>query len=152
MYKKKLIITSILLLIIIITGFAPSNNNIVKSATKNIMVRVAVYDDTKNNPVNEKAEIWFKGYGSWWLKPELEFGSTVEKLGEKPSGIQQTLYFYPESRDGKEIRIPYKMTNEMNPDGSVRDTINISIEDEEIVVDGLPIKEATGDFEVKYKR
>ncbi|MFW6026817.1 MAG: hypothetical protein ACOCRX_10795 [Candidatus Woesearchaeota archaeon] len=152
MFKKKILITSILLLTIIITGVAANNINTVKSATTDIMVRVAVYDDTKNNSVNDKAEIWFKGYGSWWLKPELEFGATVEKLGKKPSGIKQTLYFYPESRDGKEIKIPYKMTNEMNPDGSVRDTINISIKDKEIVVDGLPIKEATGDYEVKYKR
>ena len=174
MYKKYLFITLILLLIIMISGCAASNKNTVKSTTTetstnqnkvikdkakgaeeksiNMMVRVAVYDDTKNKPVNDKAEIWFKGYGSWWLKPELEFGGTVKKLGTKPSGTKQILYFYPESRDGQEIRIPYKMNNEMNPDGSVRDTINISIKDKEIVVNGFPIKEATGDSEVKYKR
>ena len=58
---------------------------------KPVMVRVAVWDDTDKKPVDEKAEIWFRGYGSWWLKPELKYGGTFKNLGRRPSGEKQVL-------------------------------------------------------------
>lgn len=123
-----------------------------KGSGQPYMVRVAVNDDTERNPVHPKAEIWFRGHGTWWLKPELEYGGTVKNLGTRPSGTEQTLIIYPESRDGKEIKVPYMMTDEMNPNGSPRDMISVDISDTVITVHGLPIKAATGVFELKYER
>jgi len=117
-----------------------------------MMVRVSVNDDTQTRQVHAKTEIWFRGYGSWWLKRELKYGGTVKNLGTRPSGIKQTLIIYPESRDGKELKVPYMMTDEMNPKGSPRDMISVDISDTEITVHGLPIKAASGQFEMKYKR
>jgi len=115
------------------------------------MVRVAIFDDTQKKPVHARAEIWFRGHGSWWLKREMQYGGTVKKLGKRPSGSRQLLILYPEGRKGKELKIPYMMTDEMNPEGSPRDTIFIEISDTEVEVYGLPIKVATGKS-VKYKR
>ncbi len=123
-----------------------------KGSGQPIMVRVSVNDDTQKKSVHAKAEIWFRGHGSWWLKPELKYGSTVKNLGTRPSGSQQTLIIYPESRNGTELKVPYMMTDEMNPKGSPRDMISVDISDTEIKVHGLPIKAATGKFEIKYKR
>ena len=50
------------------------------------------------------------------------------------------------------MKVPYMMTDEMNPNGSPRDMISVDISDTKITVHGLPIKAATGKFELKYKR
>ncbi len=131
---------------------SPKPKEMSSDSGKPYMVRVAVYDDTQRKPVHPKAEIWFRGYGSWWLKPELKYGGAVKNLGTCPSGIKQTLIIYPESRDGKELKVPYMMTDKMNPKGNTRDMISVDISDTEITVHGLPIKAATGKFELKYKR
>jgi len=116
------------------------------------MVRVCINDDTQTSPVHAKAEIWSRGNGSWWLKPEMKYGGTVKVLETGPIGIKQTLVIYPESRNGKELKVPYMITDEMNPKGSPRDMISVDISDTEIIVHGLPIKAASGQFEIKYKR
>ena len=123
-----------------------------KGSGKPFMVRVAVNDDTEKNPVHSKAEIWFRGHGSWWLKRELKYGGTVKNLGTRPSGTKQTLIIYPESREGRELKVPYIMTDEMNPKGNSRDMISVDISDTGVTVHGLPIKAASGKFEIKYKR
>ncbi len=123
-----------------------------KNGGQLIMVRVSVWDDTQRKPVNTRAEIWFKEYGSWWFKQELEYGGTVKDLGLRPSGIPQTLFIYPDSRSGIELKVPYMMTDEMNPKGSPRDMISVYISDSEISVVGLPIEAATGKYELKYRR
>ena len=151
MKKKNLTIRSMILLVlffglITFSAMGEGNNPI------EITVRVAVFDYTQNNSIHPMAEIWIKGHGSWWVESELKFGGTVKKVGKKASGVEHVIYFYPSSRDGQEIKIPYEMTKEMNPNGSTRDTINIDIEDEEIIVWGLPIKEATGNIEIIYER
>ena len=117
-----------------------------------IMVRIAVWDDTQRKPIHKRAEIWFRGHGSWWLKRELQHGGTTKNLGLRPSGDLQYLIIYPESRTGKELKVPYMMTDGMNPNGSPRDMISVAISDTEITVHGLPIKAATGKTELKYKR
>jgi len=131
---------------------ASKPKDVTKGSSQPIMVRIAVWDDTQKKPVHAKAEIWFRGHGSWWLKPELKYGSTVKNLGTRPSGSQQTLIIYPESRSGRELKVPYMMTDDMNPKGSPRDMISVDISDTEVTVHGLPIKVATGKFEMKYKR
>ena len=115
-------------------------------------VRVAVWDDTEKNPVHPRAEIWFRGDGSWWLTRELEHGATTKELGPVPSGTEHTLSIYSESRDGKELEVPFVMTEAMNPKGSVRDTITVEISDTEVVVRGLPIEAATGEVELRHPR
>ena len=117
-----------------------------------IMVRVAVWDDTKRKPVHPRAEIWFRGHGSWWLKRELQDGGTIKNLGTRPSGQLQNLIIYPESRNGRELKVPYVMTDQMNSKGSPRDMISVNISDTEITVHGLPTEAATGKSELKYKR
>jgi hypothetical protein len=62
------------------------------------------------------------------------------------------LHLYPTGRGGQKIVVPVKMTKEMNPDGSERDSITITITDDEIEVLGFPMKEATGKVEMKVRR
>ena len=122
-------------------------------APSEYMVRVSIFDRTEDNPVHPKAEIWFRGHGSWWLKREIKYGVTVKNLGRRPVGKNHELIFYPEGRDdGPEIKIPYLLTTEMNLNGSDRDRIDIEIFDSKCLAFGLPIKAATGDFEIKYSR
>src|SRR5690554_3389749 len=128
------------------------NTDIQKDTDIQYMVRVAVNDDTKTNSVHNKAEIWLRGHGSWWLKNELEYGGAVKNLGKRPSKKLDTLMVYPDSRNGKEFAVPFMMTDEMNPEGSPRDMITVDISDTEITVFGLSIKETTGKSELKYKR
>ncbi len=123
-----------------------------KAEEKPIMVRVNVNDDTEKKPVHTKAEIWFLGYGSWWLKNEIKHGGAFKNLGTRISGTQHTLIIYPESRQGTELQVPYMMTKDMNPNGSARDMISVTISDSEITVHGIAIQEANGKFEMKYKR
>ena len=132
----------------------PSNLGIAKTypIPKVMSVRVVVNDDTEKNPVHKRAEIWLKGHGSWWLKQELKYGGTVKTFGNLQSGIKNSLYLYPDSRDGKELMVPFLLTEDMNPKGSPRDSIIIIISDKEIIINGLPIKEATGEVEVKFTR
>ena len=136
-----------------ISQLSPPPKQTEPRASNEYMVRVAIEDRTKNNPVHPKAEIWFRGHGSWWLKRDLKYGVTAKKLGRRPVGKKQGLIFYPEGReDGPEIKIPYLLTTEMNPKGSHRDTIHIEFFDDKYLANGLPIKAATGDFEIKYSR
>lgn len=115
-------------------------------------VRVAIWDETVNRPVHNKAEIWFRDHGSWFLKRELEHKGTFKVLGKRPADEEiEPLYFYPEGRklgpDGRElyeIKIDYRMTKEMAPKGSPRDTIRITFYDDHYRIEGLPIKAATG--------
>lgn len=120
--------------------------------TKSAVLRIGIWDLTEDNPVHPRAEIWLKGFGSWYLKRALEEGESAKKIGKFPVGVKQRFFFYPESREGKEIIIPFKMTEDMNPNGSVRDTLWVSFSDEEVEVFGLPIKAAIGKSELKFKR
>jgi hypothetical protein len=116
------------------------------------MVRVQVWDETDRNPLPEKSELWFRGHGSWWLKPATKFGSAAEDLGRRKTGQKDTIALYPDGRNGQEIFIPFSVTTEMNPSGSTRDSIIITIGDDEIEIVGLPVKAATGDATMKVKR
>lgn len=132
-----------------------SNVEIVAPAVDGI-VRVIVWDDTENRPIHDKAEIWFRGHGSWWLKPHSsKFGGEVKELGRRPFGVKLTgdesIQFYPEGRDGREINVPLMMTNTEHPDG-VADNIEIKISDNSVEITGLPIKSATGELTMKVPR
>jgi len=116
------------------------------------MVRVGVHDDTDKRPLHSKAEIWFRGRGSWWIKTPTKFGSAVENLAEREPNVKDTIHIYPDGRDGKEITVSIMMTAEMIPKGSTRDSLTIEISDTEVTVYGLPLKAATGEYEKKFKR
>lgn len=120
------------------------------------MVRVSVWDDTEAKPLHDRAEIWFRGHGSWFLKQAVKFGGGTRDLGRRQIGVihsgDESIQLYPAGRDGEEVSIPLKMTQGMNPDGSARDMITVSIEDQQIKVVGLPVEEATGKSELTFKR
>lgn len=117
------------------------------------MVRVSVWDDTESKPLPDKAELWFRGYGSWWLKPATKFGGDTKKLGDRQPGNRDSLMLYPDGRDGgREITIPIETTTEMSRLGSARDTITISISDDEVEVVGLAIEAATGETSFTVER
>ena len=111
-----------------------------------MVLRIGIWDLTEDNPIHARAEIWIRGVGSKYLKraPFL--------VGKYPVGVKQEFFFYPESREGKELMISFMMTEDMNPNGSVRDTLWISFYDEEVEVSGRPITAATGKSELKFKR
>ena len=114
--------------------------------TKSMALRIGVWDWTEDNPIHIRAEIWIRGVGSKYLK------RAPFVVGKFPVDVKQECFFYPESREGKEIMFTFMMTEDMNPNGSVRDTLWISFYDEEVEVSGLPITAATGKSELKFKR
>jgi len=117
-----------------------------KANAEKIALRVAVWDNTENNPIPFKSEIWVRGVGSKFLK-DAPFIA-----GSYSSGIKYKAYFYPETREGKELIIYFATSVNMNPDGSVRDTLWISFDDEEIQVYGIPIELANEESELIFKR
>lgn len=110
-------------------------------------VRVAVFDDTKKNPLPQKAEIWIRGLGSWWIAKE-----NVRNVPDREVGATDSIFVYPDGRSGKELSVPFKMTNEMCSQGCARDLISVDISDTHVVIHGTPIKAANDEFEVKLKR
>lgn len=127
------------------------------------MVRVIVWNDTKANPLPDRSEIWFRGHGPWWLQRDTISGGDTKDLGRRRIGQKFTgnegVVLYPEGRqtnaEGMEtggIYIPLMMTSEMNSEGSVRDSIVITIRDDEIEIMGEPLREATGSVSMTVKR
>ena len=48
--------------------------------TKKVRIRVNVFDQTEEKPIPGRAEIWFRGHGSWFFRPDIEFGFSASKL------------------------------------------------------------------------
>ena len=117
---------------------------------------VMVFNDTDKRPLPSKAEIWFRGQGSWWVKG----GSDRKTLGPRPIGKNltgdDTVVIYPNGRTsddaGQRIDVPIKLTTDMNPDGSTRDALMIEFTDDNVTVRGLPVKAATGETTKTYAR
>lgn len=161
---KKKMLFSFLVAVFLITMSCSSENNVDNSSVtesksiseteiQNVSVMIKIMDWTEENPLHEKAEIWFDGLGSWFIKPELKFGGTSKTVGGKELGTIYDMYLYPESRDGKEIMVKFKITEEMNPNGSPRDAISINFYDEKVEVIGLPVKAASdGKMEFIFDR
>lgn len=119
-------------------------------------MKVIVFDDTVNRPIPAKAEIWFRGLGSWWLANDTGPKTVGPRpLGELLSG-DETLVLYPVGRGKNEqnqrINVPIKLTREMHPQGSDRDALTIEVSDSSISIWGLPVKAATGTSEVVFPR
>ena len=109
-------------------------------------LRIGVWDLTEDNPIHTRAEIWIRGVGSKYLK------RAPFVVGKFPVGMKQEFFFYPESREGKELIISFMVTEDMNPNGSVKSTLWFTFYDEEVEVSGRPIMAATGKSELKFKR
>lgn len=107
-------------------------------------VRVILVDETENRPLANRAEIWVRGNGSWWLTPGLQEGGgwTAETLRTVRVGIRDTVMLYVDGRDGGEIAIPFMVTTSMCPNGCGRDAILITITDNAVEVFGEPVSEA----------
>jgi len=112
-----------------------------------VTVRIAVFDDTEDAPIHERAEIWIRGLGSWWIAKE-----NVKNVPGRDVGSVDTMFIYPDSRAGNELSVKFKMTSEMCSQGCARDLISVAIQDSYVVVSGTPVKAANGKFEVKLKR
>lgn len=110
-------------------------------------VRIAVFDDTENEPIPERAEIWIRGLGSWWITKE-----NVRNVSGREVGAVDTMFIYPDGRSGKELSVKFKITSRMCPQGCARDIVSVAVEDAYVVVSGTPIRAATDKFEVKLKR
>ena len=113
------------------------------NAKNGVMIRVCVHDETETNPLSDRAEIWLHGHGSWWIKHDSRFGATAKNLARHQVEARDTLYIYPDSREGAEIAVPFMMTAKMNPNGSTRDSIIVIITDHLVEAIGLPIQAAT---------
>jgi len=93
-------------------------------------------NETKNKPLHQKAEIWLRVHGTWWITPETQYGSAAKNLARREVGVHDKLYIYPDSRDGREIEVAFMMTPEMNPNRSDRDSIVVTIYDDAVEVVG----------------
>jgi hypothetical protein len=62
-------------------------------------VRIAVYNDTEKRPLHDCAEIWFRGYGSWWTDDTGKF--TIEARLRSVTPTEVTL----EKTDGSRVKI-----------------------------------------------
>ena len=107
-------------------------------------LRVIVYDDTNRRPLPPRAEAWVRCNGSWWLKRMMG----REIMGAKTLRICQigaldSLYIYPDTRNGKEIVVPFRVTTSMCRDGCPRDAIHLEIYDDSVKVFGPPVAKAT---------
>lgn len=120
-----------------------------------IELRIAIFDDSAERPLisglgtsansGSRAELWVRGYGSWF--PDLEFGGDGNTLGSFPIGEEHEFFVYPDGRDGREIRVVFRMTADMIS-GSDRDMIQIGISDTTVTVSGTAIR----DFEQQFER
>lgn len=120
--------------------------------SKDVVVRVVVYDETISRPLHPKAEIWMKSLGTWWIASDSKFGAGFKNIGGRRIGTEYQLYIYPDSRDGQEIVVSFQMTPEMNPNGSARDSIIITVFDKTVEVVSLAMKAATGKVEARFNR
>ena len=131
----------------------PAQKPPAQAEPKTAMVRIMVDDGTDLNPLPERSNLWFRGVGSWWIKRHVRRGGVGGgDFARVPVGTEDHFAIYPDGEDGVEINVPFKMTAKMNPDGSARDTIHVTITDHSVTVLGLPIKAATGEIELSFDR
>lgn len=83
-------------------------------------------------------EVWIRGIGSF--KPDLESGEVIENVSGFIPGNSYPKDFaiYPDGRNGQEIYVPLKIPSDLISN-STKDTIQIWIEDNELVVFGSSI-------------
>lgn len=120
--------------------------------TREFGVRVKIWDETKDKPLSDDAEVWMRGHGSWWIKKEIEFGAASKDLKASLVAGRGELSLYPAGRNGQEVPIPFIMDGSANPKGSDRWSITITIWDDKIEIVGLPIEAVRGDTTMTVAR
>jgi len=141
----KLTLSRVLLILVMLSAASALQTTPIEAET--VTVRITVWDDTDKKPLPEKAEIWIRGLGSWWIARE-----NVAEVPEREVGATDTMFIYPDARQGKELSIKFKMTKEMCPQGCPRDMIQVAISDNEVTVEGAPVKAANEEFTVTLRR
>ena len=101
-------------------------------------VRVIAVDETDESPLASRAEIWVRGHGSWWIQQAMaELGDWgVGTLSIRRIGTRDTLWVYPDGRNGKDIPIPFLVTGNMCRNGCPGDAIVITFTDGAVQVAG----------------
>ena len=131
----------VLLLTMIVGLYSPA------VLSSDMTVRVVLYDDTEDRPLHPRAEIWARGLGSWWLARD-----NMQDIGGRAPGKLDQLVIYPDSRDGKEITVQFQLTENMCRQGCPRDMITVAIDDNNVTIEGYPVKQANGKIEVVFSR
>lgn len=128
------------------------------------MVQIRIYDDTKTNPIHNRAAISFRGNDLWWFKVpastarEKFIAAGAKKTlglrmtGKKYDGQNAILLYADGYEIGPTISIPFTMPLGASPSGSDRDSIVIEISDEEVEIMGPPIQATTGHVAMLLKR
>jgi len=118
-----------------------------------ISMRITVWDDTKQSPLGNRAEVWVRGIGSWWLYSKVtKFGSDFRDTPPQNVGYQDYVAVYADGRKaGQEIQVPYKITSEM-VSISARDMLEISITDDSVVARGIGYRNVSGQYKRSWPR
>lgn len=133
-------VIGLLFIILVITlVFGGSEQEEAQDKQQSKLLEVAVMDWTENNPPAERAEIWVRGHGSWFLDLEFE-GDGPKALGEFPVGELRTddFYVYPDGRNGAEINVGFEMTEDMIS-GSTQARTFVRIYDDHVQIVGTAI-------------
>lgn len=123
-------------------------------------LRIGFFNDSKEKPLSRNCRMWIRGFGDFWpvRQQDWRFGGTlIEKAGPFGTGgtygSENVIYFYPDySDESKVIRVPFKYSAEMNPEGSPRDMVTVAVGPKTIVFTGVAIKNATGRLQQAYDR
>ena len=102
--------------------------------------RVSVTDYDENPGDYPEFEVWVRDYGSWF--PNFEFGGDLlESVGPFPVGelIEGDIYIYPFGRDGIEVAVPIRLSEEHISD-STRDMLSIYVEAGVLTVFGTVVE------------
>jgi len=107
-----------------------------------VMLRIAVYDDTANNKISDLAEIWAGEHG-WSVGKDVAFGGASKDLARFEAGKANRLIIYLDGRGGKEMIVPFLLTEDMCLDGCARNMVNLDISDKSVEVHGRPVENVT---------
>ncbi|MCK4751810.1 MAG: hypothetical protein KAS75_00075 [Planctomycetes bacterium] len=125
-------------------------------APKKFYLRIAFFNDTYKKPISPNCRMWIRGFGDFYpaRQGDWKFGGTlIEKAGPFDINGENIIHFYPDySDESKEIKMPFGYLVEMNPKGSVKDMLTISVESETIIFDGTPIEDVNGKSTYKFNR
>ena len=154
----------------------PQQKPIIADAPKEFYVRIAFFNDTEEkpitreritrrprrarpsiiNPLSKNCRMWIRGFGDFYPTRDRmwEFGGAlIEKAGPFDVNSTHMIYFYPDySNERRVFKVPFKYLAGMNPEGSVRDMLTITVNDRTIVFWGTPITNVKGEREYTFSR
>ena len=107
-----------------------------------VMLRIAVYDDTAKNKISDLAEIRAGEHG-WSVGKDVAFGGASKDLARFEAGKANRLIIYLDGRGGKEMIVPFLLTEDMCLDGCARNMVNLDISDKSVEVHGRPVENVT---------